>query len=321
MPLVSICIPTYSSRRLPYLREAVAAALAQTHRDIEVVLSDNGSDPSIRAFAAEQSSLDSRVRYRRNDPSVSLAGNFNAVLQDSRGEYVLFNGDDDRLLPTCVEKLLAAHDADTVVAFSHHYIIDDRGERNDALTRHFAAFYSRAGLPKGRLADPVLCAWRNSIPLPSSLIRAAEARRLGIRPEVQACDLDLFIRIAGAGGKFVFIPEFLAEYRVHPGSATSAGNVDASLLDMLEPIPVPPHVEPLKRRILGRALTVSVTAALRVGNVRGARAMIRHRYYPSVRERAAYVVVQRALALLPPGIARSSAALLTRARRAARSLR
>lgn len=321
MSLVSICIPTYSARRLPYLREAVTSTLAQTHSDIEVILSDNGSDPPIRAFADEQTRLDPRVRYRRNDPSLSLPGNFNAALQATRGEYVLFNGDDDRLLPRCIETLLAAHGSDTVVTFANHYIIDHKGERNLALTRQYMVSYAREGLPRGRVADPVACAWRNSVPLPSSLIRGAEARQLGMRPEVHACDLDFFIRLAASGRSFVFLPEFVAEYRVHVGSETSIGSVDRTMLDSLDPMPVPPHVEPLKRRLMSDTLVGAVSAELKAGHVREARALIRHRYYPTLHERTAYVLMQRLLAVLPSALAKSSSAMAERARRGARRLR
>jgi glycosyltransferase involved in cell wall biosynthesis len=321
MALVTICIPTYSARRLPYLREAVASALAQTHQEIEVLLSDNGSDAPIRAFADEQSRRDARVRYRRNDPSVSLAGNFGAALRDARGDYVIFNGDDDRLLPPCVATLLAAHESDTVVAFSNHHIIDDAGARCERLTRSHTVSYGRHGLPRGRVGDAIACAWRNSIPITASLIRTSDARRLGIRPESNALDLDLFIRLAADGGAFVFVPDFLTEYRVHPGAATSAGGADMAMLDLLEPIAVPAHVEPLKRRILGDTLFAAVSGALKQGDVNSARALIRHRYYPSLRERPVPVLAQRALSLLPPGAAMSGAALAARARGRARRLR
>jgi GT2 family glycosyltransferase len=313
--LVSICIPTYSAKRLPYLGEAVASALVQTHEEIEVLLSDNGSDAQIRAFAEEQSQRDSRVRYRRNDPSVSLAGNFGAALGDARGDYVIFNGDDDRLLPTCVETLLDAHESDTVVAFSNHHIIDDAGERCDVLTRSYTVSYGRHDLPPGRVGDPVACAWRNSIPITASLIRTSDARRVGIRPQSNALDIDLFVRLAADGAAFVFVPDCLTEYRVHPGSATSAGGADLAMLDLLEPIAVPAHVEPLKRRILGDTLLAAASGALKQGDVKGARALIRHRYYPGLRERPVPVLAQRALSLLPAGAAVRGAALAARARR------
>jgi glycosyltransferase involved in cell wall biosynthesis len=293
MPLVSICIPTRSARRLAYLGEAVASARAQTHADLEIILSDNGHDEAIRAFAREQESVDPRVRYRRNDPSVSLGGNFNAALQSARGDYVLFNGDDDRLLPTCIERLLAAHSSDTVLAFANHYVIDAKGDRDDALTRHHVVAYGRSELPAGRVADPVACAWSNSVPIPASLIRAAEAQRVGINVKTTPCDVELFVRLANEVGTFVFVPEFLTEYRVHLGSESAAGVPKNLILDDLVRIPAPRHVEPIKRRFIGEALLAAVSAALKAGKVAEARALIGQGYYPTLRERPSYVLMQR----------------------------
>ena len=318
MTLVSICIPTHTARRLPYLREAMASALAQTHHELEIILSDNGHDAAIRAFADEQIRKDPRVRYRRNDPSVSMGGNFNAALQAATGKYVIFNGDDDRLLPTCVETLLAAHRHDTVLAFSNHYIIDKHGDRDKALTHDYLVAYARDRLPPGVVADPVACAWRLSLPMPASLIRTADAQRLGITSQAAAGDLDFFIRLAAEGGKFVFVHDFLVDYRVHGASFTSSGGADTALVERLGPIAVPPHVEPIKRRLLSTILLTSVSVALKTGAVREARSLIRHRYYPRIRESAWRVLMQRGLALLPSSMARSSLTFAARARRVAR---
>jgi glycosyltransferase involved in cell wall biosynthesis len=318
VPLVSICIPTHSAQRLRYLREAVESARSQTHGDIEILISDNGSDAPIRAFAEEQMGLDPRLRYRRNEPSLSVGGNFNAALQDARGDYLLFVGDDDRLLPRCVESLLAACDQGTTAVFSNHYIIDSEGNRLEEATYRNTVTYARDRLPGGAVADPLACAWRQTMCLIGCLFRSADLQSVGLRTDIRSADFELFIRLANRGYAFAYVPAYLCEYRVHPRSLTSSGAHDEGLFDILEQIPVPSRLEPLKRDLLSRVLVDAVSGALKTGDVRRAREMMHQRYYPGLRDRNAQVLVQRALALLPPRMARSFSAVLAQMRRGVR---
>jgi glycosyltransferase involved in cell wall biosynthesis len=299
-PLASICIPTHSARRLPYLRQALASALAQTCREIEVIISDDGQDSATREFAEAEMRADPRIRYRRNPHRLGLGGNWNAVTSDARGEYLVIIGDDDRLLPRFVETLLSARTAETAVLFSNHHVIDTNGARLDAHTREYLVAYGRDALPSGEVANPAACVWRNSVPMLSSLIRTADAKRLGIKPDLNTPEIELFARLAAEGKRFVFVPEYLAEYRVHPHSETSGGLAGDRLIKYLDSIPVPDPVEPLKNHFIGGLLSCAVNKALKAGDVGDARAMMRHRYYPSLRSRPARVLAQRLLGSLPP---------------------
>src|SRR5918911_1825747 len=102
--LVSIAIPTFN--RLDYLKEAVASALAQTYERVEVLIGDDGREEAIRAWGEEIARRDARVRYRRNPYNLGLAGNWNALADAARGEFLVIIGDDDRLLPEFVETLI-----------------------------------------------------------------------------------------------------------------------------------------------------------------------------------------------------------------------
>jgi glycosyltransferase involved in cell wall biosynthesis len=317
-PLATICIPTLSARRLPYLREAVASARAQTCRDLEIIISDDGNDPAIREFAEEQVRTEPRIRYRRNPQRLGLGGNWNAVAMDARGEYLAIIGDDDRLLPRFVEVLLSARVEKAAVLFSNHHVIDANGARLDALTREFLVTYGRDALPSGVLTNPAAHVWRNSVPMSASLILTADAQRLGIKPDLNTPEIELFARLAAEEKPFVFVPEYLAEYRVHPQSETSAGLAGSRLIKYLDPIAVPGPVEALKRRFMGDLLSSAVNTALKTGELGQARAMMRHRYYPSLADRPIHVAAHRLLSSLPPSLAKQFFFALSGARRALR---
>jgi glycosyltransferase involved in cell wall biosynthesis len=305
-PAASICIPTLSARRLPYLREAVASALAQTLTNIEVLISDDGHDAAIEAFARDQIRSDHRVRYRRNERRLGLGGNWNAAAQDARGTYLILIGDDDRLLPHFVETLLAARGPDTAVLFCNHYVIDANGTRRDDLTRATALAYRRRGLPRGRLADAASCVWGNSVPMSASLTRTDDVKRLGIRPDLNTPEIELFARLAAERKEFVFVPDYLTEYRVHPQSETAAGFANGKLIKYMDPIDVPEHVKPLKRAFMS-ALTVSaVDQALRNGEMDEARRIMEHRYYPTLRRHPTKVVLHHLATALTPTLAKGA---------------
>jgi hypothetical protein len=115
-PRVTVGVPTYN--RAAALPRALTSVLAQTFADLELIVSDNASTdetPEVcRAFAQD----DSRVRVVRRPHNIGLTGNFNALLHEATGEFVMVLADDDWLDPDYVERCVALLDArpDHVVA-------------------------------------------------------------------------------------------------------------------------------------------------------------------------------------------------------------
>lgn len=94
--LVSTIIPVYNRPQL--LREAVESVLAQTHRPIEVVIVDDGSDDETPKVASELATGWPEVRYvRQNNEGPGPARN--RGLAEANGEFVQFLDSDDLLLP------------------------------------------------------------------------------------------------------------------------------------------------------------------------------------------------------------------------------
>lgn len=297
MTLVTVGIPTHE--RLPYLKEAVASALAQTHDELEVLISDDGQSEAIRAWAEAQVAADSRVRYRRNARNLGLAGNWNALADAARGEHLVIIGDDDRLLPPFVERLLGViGDAD--VAFSNHYLIDATGRRQEEKSVRWTEAYGRAALPAGPLADPVSVVWQNTVPMSAALLRTAVVRRLRFKEDLNTPELELYVRLAQEGGRFTFVPEYLMEFRDHPQSATTAGLRSERLVKYLEPVEVPAHVEPHKRRYMEGLLLDAVGRALKLGDAALARELLGSWYYPRS-ARTLKRAAQRVCASVPLG--------------------
>lgn len=110
MVLVSICIPTFNRRE--DLGRSVASALAQTHRDLEVVVSDNASSDGTSRWLAELASMEPRLQFVTAVTNSGPTENFTRAQRAAKGDFVMWLGDDDWLDPEFVERCLALLVAD-----------------------------------------------------------------------------------------------------------------------------------------------------------------------------------------------------------------
>ena len=107
LPLVSIGIPTYN--RAHSLSRALESALAQDYGNLEIVISDNASTDDTQAICEQFAQQNARVRYVRQPVNRGAVANFNAALQQARGEFFMWLSDDDWLdtdfVGACVQVL------------------------------------------------------------------------------------------------------------------------------------------------------------------------------------------------------------------------
>jgi glycosyltransferase involved in cell wall biosynthesis len=116
-PVLTVSIPTWN--RAEYLRDAIdtlAADIAQhgLEREVEIFVSDNGSEDGTQAVVEERMALHSYVRYVRNERNLGVRFNVLQSMRMAEGEYCMFLGDDDRLvagsLSAIVNRLRANRD-------------------------------------------------------------------------------------------------------------------------------------------------------------------------------------------------------------------
>lgn len=84
--MVTIAIPCYNEG--DYIERAVSSALNQTYPNIEVVISDAGSDDHTLEFL-RQAQTKSNVRVHYQKKGISKYENWTAVLEASMGEYIM----------------------------------------------------------------------------------------------------------------------------------------------------------------------------------------------------------------------------------------
>ena len=95
MPLLSVVVPTLD--RPDTLRHALATLAAQTERDCEFIVQNNGGNPAVAALV--EGLRDRRFKHFTTPAVVTMTENWELALGHATGDYVTFIGDDDGLMP------------------------------------------------------------------------------------------------------------------------------------------------------------------------------------------------------------------------------
>lgn len=107
MSRLTFGIPVYNGEK--YLPEALRSVQEQDLEDIEIVVSDNGSDDATREICEEAAAADPRVRYLRYPVNRGGAWNYRNVMEQTRSPLFSWQAADDVKLPgfarRCVEAL------------------------------------------------------------------------------------------------------------------------------------------------------------------------------------------------------------------------
>ena len=112
--LISVIVPIYNVER--YLEKCILSIQCQTHRDLEIILSDDGSTDHSGAICDHFAALDSRIRVIHKING-GLSDARNAGIEVASGSYYMFVDSDDFIVPDTIEKLyLAATEHDCEIA-------------------------------------------------------------------------------------------------------------------------------------------------------------------------------------------------------------
>ncbi|HEY9106437.1 MAG TPA: glycosyltransferase family 2 protein [Roseateles sp.] len=213
-PLVSVCIPTY--RGGAYLAAAIESVLKQSLTDLELIVVDDQSPDDTEAIV--RGFDDPRLRYVRNERNLGPQGNWNRCLELATGKYFKLLPHDDLLHEDCLERQVAALQADRAerlaLVFSSRNVLGPEGQK---LTwRGYAGQRSDAVLHNKDLVRACIRGGTNLIGEPGAvLFRLALAQRTGpfdaSNPYV--IDLDYWFRLLAHGDAY-YLAAPLASFRV-----------------------------------------------------------------------------------------------------------
>jgi glycosyltransferase involved in cell wall biosynthesis len=126
-PLVSIILPTYNGAA--YLREAIDSCLAQTYANWELIVVDDCSVDTTPQIIADYVARDARIRSIRHEINRKLPEALNTGHIASKGSYISWTSDDNRLLPTALEEMLTflQHNPEVALVYADCMVIDENG--------------------------------------------------------------------------------------------------------------------------------------------------------------------------------------------------
>jgi glycosyltransferase involved in cell wall biosynthesis len=115
--LLTVGMPVYNGAAT--LEAAIRSVLDQTLRDLEVVISDNGSTDATPEICRRLAGEDPRIRYIRQERALSPTDNFRFVLNEAKAPFFMWAAHDDLRDADIGEKLVAALQANpaAVLAF------------------------------------------------------------------------------------------------------------------------------------------------------------------------------------------------------------
>ncbi len=197
MPSVSACILSYN--RAEYLCSAIDSILRQTLRPEEILVFDNGSDPSV--YERVQPYLNMGVIWIGSVVNNSAAWNFRRAISTVKSEFLFVLHDDDRLCNNFIEQqinFLSLYPEVGAVT-CNGYLINDRGERTGRLLRGDAV---EGGVEFYRSPAAVALCYASDICLPFSAVvyRAEFVKRQDLREEFgKVVDAVFFCDLAKSG--------------------------------------------------------------------------------------------------------------------------
>lgn len=210
-PRVSVLMASYNAAA--YLEEAISSVLAQTMRDFELIVIDDGSSDATPMILARLADHDARIVFRLQE-NQGIGGAMNAGLALVRTEYVAILDSDDAMEP---ERLAIQADyldqhPEIAAVGSQWYTMDTKSRINgidrhpttpDAVKNFMFAYFS--------MHHPTIMT-RKSVVMECGTYDMES--RQGCR------DYEVFSNLLLAGHNLVNLPLLLTRWRLNPASVT-----------------------------------------------------------------------------------------------------
>lgn len=191
-PLVSVLLPVYNGEA--YVREAIESVLNQHYRNFEFIIVDNASTDQTASIIDDYKG-DQRIRIIRNERTISRLENFVKAFAAASEEssWYKFIGDDDRLLPDCLEEMVGAAVKYNNLGFVTSYYYNGPTLVTGLIPRE-EELISGPVLLHHMLVEP---AARKTIFSPTAMLLSARVYKEmgGFRTDLLHADAELFYRI------------------------------------------------------------------------------------------------------------------------------
>ncbi len=211
-PAVSVIMPAYNSA--PYIAEALDSVFAQTFKEFEVIVVNDGSPDTEELEKVLEPYRDRVVYLRQENRGVSAARN--AAIRVARAPLVAMLDPDDLWEPDYLEVQVGMMHADPSLELLYpNALIFGDGE-------HAGRTYMEVNPSEGEVTFEGMVTQRCTV-VNYVIARRDAVVAAGWFDETlsRSEDFDLWLRILGRGGRIAYHRKVLARYRRHAGSLSS----------------------------------------------------------------------------------------------------
>lgn len=205
-PLVSIIIPVYNGSN--YVKEAIDSALAQTYKNIEVIVVNDGSTDNTEKIVK---SYGDKIRYFYKENG-GVASALNLAIENSKGEYISWLSHDDVYYPNKIQKQIEALSKlmdNNMIIFSNYIVLrqEDKIEFKNKLKFDNS-------ISKQNILRLLFCSGLHgcSLLIPKDCFRKVSIFDTKLKTTQ---DYDLWFKFIHAGYNFYFVDEYLIKSRIH----------------------------------------------------------------------------------------------------------
>lgn len=259
-PLVSVIMANFRGAR--WLEASMRSVLAQSHRNLELLVADDASDDDSVAIAQAVAAQDERVRVLPSAVNVGPAATRNRALEVARGEWIAIVDSDDLIHPARLQRLLdvaRATGADLVADDLVHFGAEERRTLLQSLQLTQPMPLDTTQFMRSNGADRTLPGYGYLKPLISRKVLGD--RRYDTSLHIGE-DFDLVMRMLIEGASFVVVPDPLYAYRRHASSISHRMTAErmASMLAAHQSLPPMPDAAAARAAV---AVEKHLTQALR----------------------------------------------------------
>lgn len=209
---ISILVPLYNTP-LTFLREMIDSVAEQTYGGWELCLADGSDDAhaEVGAYCLERAAADPRIVYRKLEQNIGIAGNTNACIGLSSGDYIALFDHDDLLVPSALYEVMCAiceQGADYVYTDEATFVSPDR---NAIAHVHFKPDFAPDNLRANNYICHLSVFARTVLDAAGPFSSAYDGSQ----------DHELIMRLTDHARRIVHIPKVLYLWRSHPNSTAS----------------------------------------------------------------------------------------------------
>ena len=207
-PKISLTVPAYRTPAA-FLRQMLDSVQAQTYGNWELCIADGSpEDAAMLAILEEYAQKDGRIRFRRLEQNLGIAGNTNAAFAMAEGDYIGLLDHDDLLAPNAlfeiVRRLNVKERPDVVYTDEDKVTMDLKEHFQPHLKPDFNLDLLRS--------NNYIC---HFFVAKRSLVEQVG----GFLPEFDgAQDYDFILRCTEEAGSVAHVPEILYHWRTHKAS-------------------------------------------------------------------------------------------------------